>query len=116
MLFPKRCGQPRHHGERGRDRGDAETAGRPVSRCAHLLLHRAGIADDPPGPYQHLLALRGEALEARAALDQHHAELFLKLLDRGRQRRLGDAEFLGGAAEMLRLGERNEEFELVDHG
>ena len=38
----------------------------------------------------------------------------LELLDAGRQRRLGDAAGLGGAAEMLFAGQREEEFQLVD--
>ena len=109
-------GQARHHGQRGRDRGDADMAGKPVPRRAHLLVHGAGIADDAARPFQHPLAFRRQPLEARAALDQHDAELVLQLLDRGRKRRLGDAAALGRPAEMLLLGERDEEFQLVDHG
>ena len=41
-----------------------------------------------------------EALEARAAVDQHHAHLLLKLLDARRQRRLCDAAGFGGPPEM----------------
>jgi hypothetical protein len=54
--------------------------------------------------------------DRRAALNQQHAELVLELLQRRRERRLGDAEFLGRLAEMPGAGQRDEEFELVDHG
>ena len=57
----------------------------------------------------------GEALEARAAVHQQHAHLLFELLHAGRQRRLGDAAGLGGAAEMLLAGQRQDEIELVDH-
>ena len=116
MFLAERRGQPRHHGERRRDRRDADVAGQPVPRGAHLLAHGAGVADDAARPFEHLLALRRQPLEARAALHQHDAELVLQLLDRRRQRRLGDAALLGRAAEMLLLGQRDEEFQLVDHG
>ena len=76
---------------------------------------RAGVAGDALGPRQHLFAFRRQALEARTAQHQHDPELVLELLDGRRQRRLGDAALVGGAAEMLMPGERDEEFELVDH-
>ena len=79
-----------------------------------LLPHRAGIADDAPRPVERALALGRKALEARAALHQHHAEDFLELLEAGRHRRLGDAAGLGGAPEMTLLGQRQQKFKLVD--
>ena len=42
--------------------------------------------------------------------------VLLELLDAGRQRRLRHAAFLRGPAEMLLPGERDEKFQLVDHG
>src|SRR5204863_2566715 len=60
------------------------------------------------------LALWRKALEARAALHQHDAQNFLKLLEAGRHRRLGDAAGLGRPAEMALLGQRQQKFELVD--
>ena len=112
----KRRRQPRHHGQRRRDGGNADAAGQAVARRAHLLAHGAGVADDAARPDQHLLALRRQPLEARAAQHQHDAELVFKLLDRRRQRRLGDAARLRRAPEMLLLGQSDEEFQLVDHG
>ncbi len=116
VLFAERRGQPWHHGERGRNRRDADVAGKAVPRGAHLFLHGARVAGDAPRPDQHLLAFRRQPLEARTALDQHDAQRLLELLDRRRQRRLGDAELLGSPAEMLLPCEFDEEFELVDHG
>ena len=80
-----------------------------------LLAHRAGVADDAPGPFEHAFAFRGEALEARAAIHQQHAHLFFELLHAGRQGRLGHSAGLGGAAEVLLAGQRQDEIELVDH-
>ena len=97
-------GERRHHRERGRDRGDAQPPGQAVAQRIDLLAHGAGVADDAARPVEHALALRREALEARAAVDQQHAHLLFELLDAGRQRRLGHAAGLGGAAEMLSRG------------
>ena len=116
MLVAKRRGQPRHHGERGRDRRDADAAGKAVARRAHLLAHGARVADDAPRPSEHLLAFRRQPLEARAALTSMTPSVSSSCLIAGRQRRLRHAAFLGRPAEMLLLGERDEEFELVDHG
>jgi hypothetical protein len=86
------------------------------ARSLHLLAHGAGVADDAPRPFKHALALGRQSLEPRAALHQRHTQLILQLLDRRRQRRLGDAALLRGMAEMAFAGENNEEFKLVDHG
>ena len=81
----------------------------------HLLTHRPAVRDDAARPFEHALALGGEALKPRAALHQHHPELILELLDAGGKRGLADVAHLGGAAEVLLAGERNDEFKLVDH-
>ena len=97
--------------------GIAAIRSRPVRPWRSALIscaHRARVADDAARPVEHALAFRREALEARAAVDQQHAHRLLELLDSGRQRRLGDAAGLGGAAEMLLAGQRQEEFELID--
>ena len=60
-------------------------------------------------------ALRGQADEALAALDERRAELLLELLDRRRQRRLRDAASRGRAPKMLFAGERDEVGELSEH-
>ena len=78
-----------------------------------FLAHRTGITDDV-APVQRPLALRRKTLEARAALHQHHAEDFLELLEAGRHCRLGDTTSLGGASEMPLLGQRQQQFKLVD--
>ena len=89
-------------------------AGKTVLEGVDLLAHRAGIADDAPRPVQRPLPLGRKALEPRAALHQHDAEDFLKLLQAGRHRRLGDATGLGGASEVTFLGQRQQQFKLVD--
>ena len=103
------------HGQRHRDRGDAQPAGQPVLERVDLLAHGAAVADDAARPVEHALAFRREILEPRAAIDQQHAETILELLDAGRQRRLGDAAGLGRPAEMLFARQRQQEFELIDH-
>ena len=50
-------------------------AGEAALQRVDLLAHGARVADDPPRPVEHALALRREALEARPALHQEHAEL-----------------------------------------
>ena len=49
---------------------------------------------------------------ALAALEYAHAELLLDVLDRGRQARLAHERALGGAAEMLLVGDGDQVFEL----
>ena len=109
-------GELRDHRQRGRDRGDAQLPGEAVAQRVDLLAHGARVADDAARPVERALALGGETDEARAALHQQDAEHFLELLDAGRQRRLGHAAGLGGAAEMLFARERDQIFELVEHG
>ena len=79
-----------------------------------LLAHRAGIAHDPPRPVQRPLAFGRKSLEAGPALDQHHAEDLLELLEPGRHGRLGDAAGLCRPSKMPLLGQRQQQFKLVD--
>ncbi len=110
----KRRGQRSDHAERGRDRGDADLSGKAVLEGVDLLAHRAGIADDAARPVERPFPLGRKALEPRPALHQHDAEDFLELLQAGRHRRLGDAAGLGGASKMTFLGQRQQQFKLVD--
>jgi hypothetical protein len=80
----------------------------PMLQPVDLVTHRAGIAHDPPRPIERPLALRRETLEAGAALDQHHAEDLLELLQPGRHRRLRHAAHFGGPAEMPFLRQRQQ--------
>ena len=91
-------------------------AGEALLQRVDLLAHGAGVADDAARPVEHALAFRREALEARAALHQQHAEGVLELLDAGGERGLAHAAGLRRVAEMPLAGEREDEFELVDHG
>ncbi len=79
-----------------------------------LVAHRAGIAHDPPRPVQRPLALGRKTLEAGAALDQHHAEDLLELLEPGRHGRLRHAADFCSASEMPLLRQRQQQFKLVD--
>ena len=94
---------------------EAQVPGEPLAGEPHLFAQPPGVADDLAGPVQRALALRGEPAIARAAAHELHAELLFELLDAGRQRRLGQAEARGGAAEVLLSGERDEHFELGQH-
>ena len=86
-----------------------------VLQRVDLLVHGAGVADDAARPVEHPLAFRRETLEARSALHQQHPEGILELLDAGGERGLAHAAGLGGMAEMPLAGERDDEFELLDH-
>src|SRR5262249_32604451 len=97
------------------DRGDAQPPAEPMAQRIDLLAHGAAVADDAPCPIEHALALRREALEARAAIDQQHPHLLLELLHACRQRRLRHSAGLGRAAEMPLPRQRQDEVELVYH-
>ena len=114
MAGPKWRGERSDHAKRGRNRCDGDLSGKPLLEGIDLLPHRAGVADDAPRPVERALSFRGKALEPRSALHQHDAEDFLELLEAGRHRRLGDATGLGGAPEMTFLGQREQQFKLVD--
>jgi hypothetical protein len=86
-----------------------------VPQRVDLLAHRAAVADDAARPVEHALAFRGEAAEARAAVDQQHAHLLLELFDPRRQGRLRHPAGLRRAAEVPFPGERQDEVEFVDH-
>jgi hypothetical protein len=90
-------------------------AGQAMLQRVDLLTHGTRVADDAPCPVEHAFALRREAAEAGAALNQEHAERVLKLLDAGREGRLTYAAGLGRATEMPLAGERYNEFELIEH-
>ena len=74
-----------------------------------------GLGEHALGVLERELALRRQADEAMAALDDRRAKLLLELADRRRQRRLGDVAGLRRAAEMLFARQRDEIFELPEH-
>ena len=67
------------------------------------------------GVLQRELALRRQADEAMAALDDRRAEILLELADRRRERRLRDVTGFRRPAEMLFARQRDEIFELPQH-
>jgi hypothetical protein len=114
MPGAERRRQRRHHAEHGRNRRNPDLAGELVLEAVDLLAHGAGIGDDAPRPVQCPFAFRREPLGARTALDQHYAEHLLKLFQPGRHGWLGDAARLRRPSEVPLVGERQEEFKLVD--
>ncbi len=115
MPFLERRSDFLHHGKRRRNGGDPDMAGKALARRAHLLAHRAAVADDATGPFQHALSLGRQSLKARTAANKHHAKLVLQLADGRRQGGLRHATFFRGAAKMLLIRQCYEEFQLVDH-
>ncbi|MCY1417326.1 hypothetical protein D9M71_328580 [compost metagenome] len=92
----------------GVDRADLE-------RRNQLVFAGLGQLADALRLFEHLLRLgddafadRGQAHGALAALEDQHAQLVLELLHADREGRLADVAALGGAAEMLLLGERDD--------
>src|SRR5690606_12162803 len=90
-------GPPRSPGQRPR------TLHEPVE----LLEHSARVAHEIPSE-------RAEQRAAAAALEQSRADRPLEARDLRRQRRLADAEPLGGPPKALRLRDRDEVLELAE--
>jgi hypothetical protein len=116
VPLPEGRGELGRHGERGGDHRDAHVPGEPLLQGARLLAHLPHVAHDAKRPLVDPLALRGEALVAGAALHEQDAQRRLELLEARRQGGLGDAAQLGRLAEMALARQRDEVFELVDHG
>ncbi len=87
--------------QRRRHRADAQASGQAAGEFVEPLAHGVALGQHAGRMLEHEQALGGEAVEPVPALDDRHAELFLEIADRGRQRRLRDVTGLGGAAEML---------------
>src|SRR4051812_33361377 len=114
MLGTERRRQRSHHAEYGWDCRDPDLAGQLVLQPVDLVAHGAGVTDNAPGPVERPFAFGGETLEARATLDQHHAQNFLELLEPGRHGRLRHAAGLRRASEMSLLRECQQKFKLVE--
>ncbi len=74
----------------------------------HHLHGHLGLAEYPPRFLDQRAAGRREPHAALVAIEQHHTELCLELLDMLGQRRLGDAQALGSAAKVQFLGQGQE--------
>ena len=110
-------GEARDHGQRRRDDADGDPAAQRLAGTQQLLLERVAVGEDPLGPGQHPLALRGQALEPVAALDHEHAQVLLEMAQARRERRLRHPARLRRAGEMPLAGESHEIAELADiHG
>ena len=96
-----------------RDRVDDAEA-QPVTALALLRdgLDARGLVERAARLRDDLGADLGELDAALAALEHAHTELLLDVLDRGRQARLAHERALGGAAEMLLVGDGDQILEL----
>ena len=115
MLGAIGRGQRRHHGQRRRDRGDAQMAAQPLLERPQFLPHGATVGHDRARPVEDAFALGGEAQETRRPLHQHHAQRILELLDARGKGRLGHATLLGRLAEIFLACKRNQKFKFIDH-
>jgi hypothetical protein len=114
-MLRKRRGEAQDHRQDGRDHRQPQMTRQSLLQHLDFGDHRPGVADDAPGPFENPLAFRREALEARAAVHQSHAERRFQLLDGQRKVGLGNAAGFGGVAEMLFLGQRQQIFKLIVH-
>ncbi|MNP16155.1 hypothetical protein D3C76_1085390 [compost metagenome] len=96
--------------------GERRRGGEADLQLAHLALvrpprqqHRlVDLLEDLPGLVEEQPAGFGQAHAAIGAIQQARADFFLQGLDLLAQRRLGNAQLLGGAAEMQFLGDGDE--------
>ena len=98
--------------------GITPSRSRPVSPLSISSIARAqvlGLGEDAMGVLERELALRGQADETMAALDERRAELLLELPDRRGKRRLRDMTRLRRPAEMLFARQRHEICQLSQH-
>lgn len=86
----------------------------PRAQLARQALKRAGILRQAPRQRDQRFPFAGRARALAGAFQQLDAELLLQRLDLRGQRRLGDAEAGGGAAEMPFLGDGEEMAEAAD--
>ena len=102
----------------GRERSDdrMREAWLVARESVEVLAHGLSIADDAPGPGEHVLTLRREPLEAGRAAHDHDAELLLELLEPGGHGRLGHAARFRGATEVVLACEGEHEVQFIDQG
>jgi len=72
------------------------------------------LAQHAPRAHHDFLAHVGELHVVRLALHQLHAQVFLELLQLGRQRRLAHEGALGGLAEMPGVGQCHQILEILE--
>ena len=111
----ERPGQVRDDRQRGRNNAEPEPAGEALVHLGDARRHLLGLSENAQGVLERELALRGQADEPLAALDQRRAEFPFELPDRRRQRGLRHAAGFGRPAEMLFAGQRHEIGQLSEH-
>ncbi|MNN35569.1 hypothetical protein D3C81_1494220 [compost metagenome] len=93
---------------RGADKTHPQGAGHAAAGRLHQLAELAGMEQDAPGLGEHGAAGLGQRDAARLAHEQGGVEFRLELLDRDRQRGLGDMQAFCRAAEIEGLGQHDE--------
>ena len=111
----ERPGQLRDDRQRRRDRADPQPPGQALVDLLEAAAQILRLREDAMRVFEREPALRRQADEAMAALDDRRAEILLEQADRRRQRRLRDMAGLGRAAEMLFPRQRDKIFELTQH-
>jgi len=93
---------------------EAERAGELALGAGEVVAQALVIGQDLLRPVEERGAFGGQADEAVVADHQADVQLFLELVDRRRQRRLGDVAGRRGAREMTLAGEGDEIGEVAD--
>ena len=103
-------------GGHGGDGGDPQAAPdrAPVQRGGHGQI--VGVAQQAAAPLHDLGPGRGEGDLAAGPLEEPHPQAALELLDLAAEPGLGDADRLGGPAEVAVVGHRHRVFELAQRG
>jgi len=103
--------QRRHqHGGGPRSHADAQCAARALAEDVGAARQLTRIAHQAAGARQHVAAQRRELDALADAVEQRRPQVVLERLDAAAQRRLGDEQALGRAAEGARFGDRDEVF------
>jgi hypothetical protein len=98
----------------GRDQRDLELAAERIGVVAGERDDLVALVEHAPRAHHDLPAHVGELHVLRLALDQFHAEVVLQLLELRGQGRLAHERALGSPAEMPRVRERHQIFEVLE--
>ena len=119
LQVGQRLAKFRHHSRQqiGPDRGDQghlELAGERIGVVAGESDDFVALIQHAAGAHHDFSADLGELYILRLALDQFDSEVVLELLELGRQSGLAHEGTLGRLAEMARIGQRHQIFEVLE--